>query len=98
MLNHSTINKLKQLEIALEIPLRDLEEMKSIIESAVDKLVEMNRADMIDSSERDFILKSLREIIFEEECEAQSKIYACKDLLKYTNNTAAFLQALDKNV
>ncbi len=49
MLNHSRVYKLKQLEIALEISLRDLEEMKSIIESAIDKLVEMNRADMIDS-------------------------------------------------
>ncbi len=98
MLNHSRVYKLKQLEIALEISLVDETETKAIIESSLDKLVEMNNEGLIDSSERHFILKSLKDIIFEDEIQAKNTLGNCAGLLDYTNKTARMLEMLNKNV
>lgn len=94
MLSPSTIQKLKKLEDSLEISLVDELETKRIIDKALEKTVAMCNEGIIDSSERYLILKSLKDIIYEEEQVAKILLGNCVSLLNDINKTAKLLEIL----
>lgn len=96
MLTPNTIEKLKKLEISLEISLTDELSTNIIIEKSLDKLMEMHNEGFIDSTERFFILKTLKEIIYEEESFAKMLQGNCVVLLDNINKTAKTIELLGK--
>ncbi|MGL4393616.1 MAG: hypothetical protein ACRCS8_00090 [Brevinema sp.] len=85
MLTHSSIEKLKNLEIALECPLRDELNTAKMVDKALEKLLEMSTEGLIDKSERDDIFKTLRSIVQEEDMIAKVMLGNCvKNLDKIT--------------
>ncbi len=96
MLSPSTRDKLKKLETSLEVSLIDELNTKKIIEIALERLMEMHNEGLIDVVERNFILRSLRGIIQEEEMFAKMLIKNCDTLISNVNNVEKTIVSLGK--
>ena len=96
MLSPSTKEKLKKLEIELEISLVDELQTKIIVEKVLDKTLEMHTEGIIDSAEGYHIFSILRSIIQEEETVAKMFLGNCVKMLDEVNKTAKTIELLGK--
>ncbi|MGL4387983.1 MAG: hypothetical protein ACRCTJ_01140 [Brevinema sp.] len=94
MLTPNTIEKLKKLEIHLEVSLRDELNTENIIKIALEKTLEMNTQGIIDDLERREILRVLRSIIQEEDMFAKMMLGNCVKMLDQINDFAKRMELL----